>query len=109
MLLSTVAEALFWSGRYLERAQALSRTIQAVERLSLDLPDRHSAGLLPLLPLVTGADSVAPTNDIGQAGALRALALDGENASSVLGALRAARENLRHARVSAPPELWGGV
>ncbi|HET7541245.1 MAG TPA: alpha-E domain-containing protein, partial [Polyangiaceae bacterium] len=52
MLLSSVAEAMFWSGRYVERAQALSRTIQAIERLSLDLPGKHSAGLLPLLALV---------------------------------------------------------
>ncbi|MEI9941915.1 MAG: alpha-E domain-containing protein [Pseudomonadota bacterium] len=106
MLLSSVAEAMFWSGRYIERAQALSRTIQAVERLSLDLPAKRSAGLVPLLSLVRdeGADIVA--DDISQAGALHSLALDAENASSVLGALRAARENLRHARVSAPPELW---
>ncbi|MEI9949096.1 MAG: alpha-E domain-containing protein [Pseudomonadota bacterium] len=103
MLLSSVAEAMFWSGRYIERAQALSRTIQAVERLSLDLPGHHSAGLVPLLSLVTDA---GVSEDVSQATALRALALDGENASSVLGALRAARENLRHARVCAPPELW---
>ena len=102
MLLSSVAEAMFWGGRYIERAQALSRTIQAVERLSLDLPGHHSPGLLPLLPLLGGELA----KDIGQVAALRALALDGENPSSVFGALRAARENLRHARVSAPPELW---
>ncbi|HEY3254585.1 MAG TPA: alpha-E domain-containing protein [Polyangiaceae bacterium] len=106
MLLSSVAEAMFWSGRYIERAQALSRTIQAVERLSLDLPGRHLVGLVPLLPLVSGSDSAWPSDDAGEAAALRALALDDENASSVLGALRAARENLRQARVCAPPELW---
>ena len=106
MLLSSVAEAMFWSGRYIERAQALSRTIQAVERLSLDLPSKHSAGLVPLLPLVTGSEPDALAANTSQSEALRVLALDDENASSVLGALRAARENLRHARVSAPPELW---
>ncbi|HEX2672784.1 MAG TPA: alpha-E domain-containing protein [Polyangiaceae bacterium] len=105
MLLSSVAEAMFWSGRYIERAQALSRSIQAVERLSLDLPSKHSEGLSPLLPLVSSESNVV-AKDIGQAGVLRALALDVENTSSVLGALKAARENLRHARVSAPPELW---
>ena len=106
MLLSSVAEAMFWSGRYIERAQALSRTIQAVERLSLDLPCKHAEGLVPLLPLVGAGESDTNTDDTSQESALRALALDAENASSVLGALRAARENLRHARVSAPPELW---
>ncbi len=106
MLLSSVAEAMFWSGRYIERAQALSRTIQAVERLSLDLPGKRSPGLAPLLSLVRDEDADSVAEGISQAGALQALALDAENASSVLGALRAARENLRHARVSAPPELW---
>ena len=106
MLLSSVAEAMFWSGRYIERAHALSRSIQAVERLSLDLPGKHSSGLAPLLSLVRDDEPAAAHKHVGQEEALRALALDGENASSVLGALNAARENLRHARVSAPPELW---
>ena len=106
MLLSSVAEAMFWSGRHVERAQALARTIQAVERLALDLPGKHCDGLLPLLALVRDAEPHAMNEEVSQTVALRALALDAENASSVLGALRAARENLRHARVSAPPELW---
>jgi len=97
---------MFWSGRYIERAQALSRTIQAVERLALDLPGKRSAGLVPLLSLVKEGQSESATKGISQEAALQTLALDAENASSVLGALRAARENLRHARVSAPPELW---
>jgi uncharacterized alpha-E superfamily protein len=108
MLLSSVAEAMFWSGRYIERAQALARAIEAVERLSLDLPGHHASGLAALLELVS-AESDAEPQGISQASALRALALDGENTSSVLGALRAARENLRQARVCAPPELWLAV
>lgn len=105
MLLSSVAEAMFWSGRYVERAQALSRSIQAIERLALDLPGKRSPGLTPLLRLVRG-ESARVDAELGQAEVLRALALDSENASSVLGALRVGRENLRRARVSAPPELW---
>ena len=106
MLLSSVAEAMFWSGRYMERAQALARAIQAVEQLSLDLPSKHSPGLASLLPLVLAGKGEAPATDVSQAQALQALALEADDASSVLGALRAARENLRHARVAAPPELW---
>ncbi|HEY0467661.1 MAG TPA: alpha-E domain-containing protein, partial [Polyangiaceae bacterium] len=92
--------------RYIERAQALSRTIQAVERLSLDLPGKRSPGLVPLLSLVRDGKKDGAAEGVSQAGALQELALDAKNASSVLGALRAARENLRQARVSAPPELW---
>jgi uncharacterized alpha-E superfamily protein len=105
MLLSSVAEAMFWSGRYLERARALARAIQSVERLSLDLPGKHALGLRPLLALVGDrAELNAP--ETSQAAMLHALALNQEDPSSVLGALGAARENLRQARVVAPPELW---
>jgi uncharacterized alpha-E superfamily protein/hemerythrin-like domain-containing protein len=111
MLLSSVAETMFWSGRYMERAQALARSIRAVERLSLDLPGGHEAVLAPLLELgaknPSNPDSDFP--DMNHATLLRALALNSEDPSSVLGALHAARENLRQARVVAPPELWVGL
>jgi len=89
----------------MERAQALSRSIQAVERLALDLPGPHRAGLSSLLPLVN-AGKPSDAKQPSQMEVLHALALDDDNPSSVLGALHAARENLRHARVAAPPELW---
>ena len=76
---------MFWTGRYIERAQALARVMQAVERLSLDLPGRHALGLRPLLALVkrrlARRGGCEPGRD------LRALALNGEDTSSVLGAL----------------------
>ena len=40
---------------------------------------------------------------------LQALALNREDSSSVLGALSAARENIRQARVVVPGELWSGL
>jgi uncharacterized alpha-E superfamily protein/hemerythrin-like domain-containing protein len=109
MLLSSVAEAMFWSGRYIERGQGLARAIQAVERLSLDLPGRHALGLRPLLPLVQREASGGDEQEPSQVVMLQALALNAADASSVLGALSAARENLRQARVDAPPELWGAL
>ncbi|HEY5374122.1 MAG TPA: alpha-E domain-containing protein [Polyangiaceae bacterium] len=105
MLLSSVAETMFWSGRYMERAQALARAIQALEQLSLDLPARRSIGLKPLLTLVN-PNGVPVVDEASQWSMLHALALDTNDASSVLGALAAARENVRQARVVVPPELW---
>lgn len=64
MLLSSLAETMFWGGRYIERAQALARAIRAVEGLSLDLPSRTPLGCArsylsstanPRLPLKTRA------------------------------------------------------
>jgi uncharacterized alpha-E superfamily protein len=106
MLLSSAAEAMFWTGRYIERAQALARTVQAYERLSLDLPGVRSLDARPLLGLV-GYEALRDTGSIADtSGLLRALVLDVDNPSSVMGALCQARENLRRGRVATPPEVW---
>jgi uncharacterized alpha-E superfamily protein len=106
MLLSSAAEAMFWSGRYIERAQALARTVQAYERLSLDLPGVRSLDVRPLLGLV-GHEALRDTGSVAEtSGLLRALVLDANNPSSVMGALCQARENLRRGRVAMPPEVW---
>lgn len=108
MLLSSVAESMLWSGRYVERAQGLARAVHAVERVSLDLPGRNALGLRPLLSLVASAPRLTgPESD--PAAQLHALVLNGDDASSVFGALSAARENLRQARVVVPPELWAAL
>jgi uncharacterized alpha-E superfamily protein/hemerythrin-like domain-containing protein len=93
---------MFWTGRYVERAQALARAVLAYQRLSFDLPSSRPLDLKPLVELAGAAS--APRAD--HAGALRALVFAPENASSVQGALLAARENLRQARVVVPVELW---
>lgn len=107
MLLSSVAEAMFWTGRYVERAQALARVVLAYERLSFDLPASRQLELEPLFALVDRTPGVPAGPD--RAAGLRELVFQPLNRSSVLGALLAARENLRHARVVAPVELWTTV
>ena len=105
MLLSSAAEAMFWMGRYLERAQSLARTVQAYERLSLDLPGAQSLDLRPLLGFV-GREAQGPAA-IAETGALlHAVVLDPDTPSSVLGAVCQARANLRRGRVTTPPEVW---
>ena len=103
MLLSSMAEAMYWCGRYVERAQALSRVVSSYERLRLDLPEARRLGLEPLMALIERGD---PASAGDRASQLRTLVFDEQTASSVLGALAAARENLRSARSVAPPELW---
>ena len=38
MLLSRVAESLYWINRYLERAENISRFVEVSEAMSLDCP-----------------------------------------------------------------------
>jgi uncharacterized alpha-E superfamily protein/hemerythrin-like domain-containing protein len=97
---------MFWTGRYLERTQAVARAVQRYQRLSLDLPGTKS--LSPLLALV--APDAMPAIDPGDAKAvLRALICDVDNGSSVRGALSRARENLRQGRIVTPREVWSAL
>jgi uncharacterized alpha-E superfamily protein len=106
MLLSSVADTMLWTGRYIERANALARAVQGYERLSLDLPGVRSLDLRPLLGLV-GRESLGLTELSRDTSALLgALVLDQQNPSSVGGALYRARENLRQGRVVTPPKMW---
>lgn len=104
MLLSSMAEAMYWCGRYVARAQGLSRVVSSYERLRLDLPAARPLDLRPLLALTN--EPGAQKTPESRGGQLQALVFDEQNPSSVLGALAAARENLRAARGVAPSELW---
>jgi uncharacterized alpha-E superfamily protein/hemerythrin-like domain-containing protein len=98
---------MFWTGRYVERSQALARVVLGYERLSFDLSASRKLELGPLFALMDRTPDAASQRDRSEA--LRQLVLDPDNRSSVLGALLAARENLRVARVVAPVELWTTV
>ncbi|HSU39289.1 MAG TPA: alpha-E domain-containing protein [Polyangiaceae bacterium] len=109
MLLSSTAEAMYWTGRYFERAQALARVLLGCERLALDSPDGEEGALSALLGLVgcdpEGARDARP----GVSELRRTLVLDAQNPSSVRGALGAARENLRSGRTLMPAAVWAPV
>ncbi len=54
MLLSRVAESVYWAGRYLERAEATARLVHVHTELFLDLPKAAGVNWAPLLA-VTGS------------------------------------------------------
>ena len=49
MLLSRVAESLYWINRYLERAENISRFVEVSESMSLDCPPGSAETWLPLV------------------------------------------------------------
>jgi uncharacterized alpha-E superfamily protein len=104
MLLCGQAENVFWLGRSLERAEDLARAILAYEEIRLDLPGQRAPGWQRL----AACAGVAPAEAEGMEPAtfVARVILDRHSPFSLLGALHAARENLRRARSLFPAECW---
>ena len=105
MLLSRVADALYWISRYLERAEHTSRVIKV--RLDLDL-DRHThtegwnfERLYTSVQLP--ATEPLPANPTAL---IEAAVLDSSNRESVVACVNAARENARQVREEISSEMW---
>lgn len=106
-MLSRIADNLFWAGRYIERAEASARLINATGLLLLDLPDGrdfHWHTLVEIMGAEAGFDQRHARAD--EAGVMRYLATDRDHPGSIAASLAAARENLRSARDHVPRELW---
>ncbi len=132
-MLSRIAEALFWIGRYTERAEATARILDVHVHRVLEDPWLDSASacrsLLSVMGVPATALPVEATADVpraaaapgpaGRAGRASAepgemnaarvtelLGYDGRNPSSIVGAISAARENARGARDVVSSEMW---
>jgi uncharacterized alpha-E superfamily protein len=109
-LLSRVAERIYWSARYLERAETTARLARVYGNLLLDLP--RQAGLKwDLLIQITGCEELYRElqPNPGPDTAERFLVADRSNPSSVRSSLLHARENLRTTRDNLPSEAWRSV
>jgi uncharacterized alpha-E superfamily protein len=109
-LLSRVAERIYWSARYLERAETTSRLARVYGNLLLDLP--RQAGLKwDLLIQITGCAELyrdlhpSPGADTAE----RFFVADRHNPSSVRSSLANARESIRTTRDVVPSEAWRSV
>ena len=105
MMLSRIADAMFWIGRYVERADQTARilgvSLQSItEDASLD-PVDSSAGVYGIF-----GDTDVPAEDLTVQRVLERLVTDRANPSSVAGALQAARENARGVREALSTEVW---
>jgi uncharacterized alpha-E superfamily protein len=107
MLLSKVAERVYWMARYVERAENTARLIEANARMLLDLPVRLEEGWHPLV-VVTG--SAAAFGEYHPAADERAvcrwLISERNNPGSISSCLNQARENARTLRDILPRRAW---
>jgi uncharacterized alpha-E superfamily protein len=108
MLLSRVAEGIYWIGRYTERVECTARIVGSHASLFFDIPVNSGVGWEPLLA-VTGTSSAfdrAGPRPATETDVVRFLLTDRENPTSVVSALANARGNLRYCRQRMPNEAW---
>ena len=107
MMLSRVAERVYWMGRYLERAESTARLVHAYTQQVMDLPIGVEPGWKHLVD-ITGAnaafDALHPGYD--ERSTITFLVADLANPGAILSSIAAARENVRTTRDVLPTEAW---
>jgi uncharacterized alpha-E superfamily protein len=103
-VLSRIAEALFWIGRYVERAEDTARILDVHYHILLEDPWVDEENICSALLAVMGCSQevAAPTART----VTEVLAYDDANSTAITGALWAARENARGVRDTISSEMW---
>lgn len=104
-MLSRIAEALFWIGRYVERGDGTARILDVHLQLLLEDPwvdeDTACRALLSVMGTTVDSGRVLGRDDV-----VSVLALDREHAASIAHSVASARENARRAREIISTDLW---
>ncbi len=109
-LLSRVADAVYWTGRYIERVENVARFIAVNQNLMLDTPRGYGSQWQPIVD--TTGDRAAFLERYGQdtrENVVKFLAFDLENPNSITSCVLAARENARSVRETISSEMWEQV
>ncbi|HKP56982.1 MAG TPA: alpha-E domain-containing protein [Polyangiales bacterium] len=110
MMLSRVADSMFWMSRYIERAENIARFLDVNAFLHVDLGDTIQEQWNPLVA-VTG-DEATFKERYGQAtreSVLRFLTFDEEYPNSIVSCLASARENARIIREYISTAMWAQI
>lgn len=107
VMLSRVAESIYWMNRYMERAENYARMLDENFNLSLELPPDFPEQWLPIV-LTTGDHEgfKKKYNDEDRESVIEFLTFDMDNPNSILVCLTAARENARSVREIISSEMW---
>ena len=103
-MLSRIAEALFWIGRYVERGGGTARILDVHLQLLLEDPWVDEETACRALLAVMGTST--PDKEVSRGEVVRQLGLDHENPASIAHSVSAARENARRAREIISTDLW---
>lgn len=116
-MLSRIAEALFWIGRYVERAEDTARLLDVQLQLLVEDPwIDESTACANLLSVMGAPLEQGPRGEDGEDGApapradrrtvLDRLGYDPYSSASIVASIGGARENARRARETVSTEMW---
>lgn len=111
LMLSRTASALYWLGRYLERADFIARLVEATVRLdALSARPAGEAAWRSALAVSYTEEAYAKTGQpISQADVAHYLTLDASNPGSITRCLEMARNNARAVRTALTREAWTAI
>lgn len=106
-MLSRVAEAIYWMGRYLERAESVARLVDVNLHLTLDSAPDCGDQWEPLIRTVGSEDLFLSRYMVAERDhVMRFLTFERENPNSIIACARGARENARSVRDAISSEMW---
>ncbi len=109
-MLSREADALFWMGRYLERAEATARIVDVQYHAALEAPlaGHDPSSLYRSILEISGDDRIfhARYGEVSERDLIRFLIFDLDQPNSVVSCLRAARTNAQGVREVISSEMW---
>jgi uncharacterized alpha-E superfamily protein len=107
MLLSSVAERVYWMSRYVERAENTARIILVNHNLLLDMPRAMKLGWEPLVAIMGCRKAFSEHYaEPSERNVIRYLVSDPRNPNCLLCSLAQARENLRTTRSIVTRSAW---
>jgi uncharacterized alpha-E superfamily protein len=107
-MLSRTAENLYWTGRYMERAENMARILDVSHRIALQRPGGAAdAEWKSVLDILGHWKSFLSKHEGPTASAVTTFfTLDPDNPSSIYSSVRGARENARALRAAISTEMW---
>jgi uncharacterized alpha-E superfamily protein len=107
MLLSRVAEHLYWAARYLERAEGTARVVRSFTETIVDLPKSVTTTWEPLLAIPGSRDEYDLLHsDTTERSIVHFLVADHDYPGSVAASISQCRDNLRSCREIIPRPAW---
>jgi uncharacterized alpha-E superfamily protein len=107
MLLSSVAERVYWFARYVERVENTARMILVNNNLLLDMPRNSTLGWEPIVSITGIPEKFYERHkEATERNVMSFIIMEPNNPSCMLCSIKHARENLRTSRAIFPRAVW---